>query len=98
MATSEKEETTKVNSCPTRSRTDEVCRSEQPDFKKWPAHVRPCDQSLRSKRNYAILALLIPCGLRRGELLTLSAASVQLREDHWAVAGLHGKPGTLERS
>ena len=27
--------------------------------------------SLRSKRNYAILALLIGCGLRRGELLAL---------------------------
>jgi integrase len=25
--------------------------------------------NLRSKRNYAILALLIGCGLRRGELL-----------------------------
>ena len=31
---------------------------------------------LRSKRNYAILALLIGCGLRRGELLGLSAASI----------------------
>ena len=39
--------------------------------------------SLRSKRNYAILALLIGRGLRRGELCALSAESIQLREEHW---------------
>src|SRR3954447_22127770 len=50
---------------------------------------------LRSKRNYAILALLTGCGLRRGELLALSAASVQLREDHWVIADLHGKAGHI---
>jgi integrase len=51
--------------------------------------------SLRSKRNYAILAFLIGCGLRRGELLALSAASVQLREEHWVIADLHGKAGHI---
>lgn len=51
--------------------------------------------SLRSKRNYAILALLIGCGLRRGELLALSAASIQLREEHWVIADLHGKAGHI---
>jgi integrase len=51
--------------------------------------------SLRSKRNYAILALLIGCGLRRGELLALSAVSVQLREDHWVIIDLHGKAGHI---
>jgi integrase len=50
---------------------------------------------LRSKRNYAILALLIGCGLRRGELLALSAASIQLREDHWVIVDLHGKAGHI---
>src|SRR3954469_19770833 len=39
--------------------------------------------SLRGKRNYAILAMLIGCGLRRGELLGLHAESIQLREEHW---------------
>src|SRR3974377_1838287 len=39
--------------------------------------------SLRGKRNYAILAMLIGCGLRRGELLALHAESIQLREEHW---------------
>ena len=28
-------------------------------------------ESLRGKRNYAMLAMLIGCGLRRGELLAL---------------------------
>src|SRR5438309_4088723 len=50
---------------------------------------------LRSKRNYAILALLIGCGLRRGELLALSAASIQVREDHWVIVDLHGKAGHI---
>jgi integrase len=50
---------------------------------------------LRSKRNYAILALLIGCGLRRGELLGLSAASIQLREEHWVIVDLHGKAGHI---
>ena len=50
---------------------------------------------LRRKRNYAILALLIGCGLRRGELLALSAASIQLREDHWVSVDLHGKAGHI---
>src|SRR6201989_3189193 len=49
----------------------------------------------RSKRNYAILALLIGCGLRRGELLALSAAFIQLREEHWVIADLHGKAGHM---
>lgn len=53
--------------------------------------------SLRSKRNYAILALLIGCGLRRGELLALSVASIQLREEHWVIADLHGKLDTFGR-
>ena len=51
--------------------------------------------NLRSKRNYAILSLLISCGLRRGELLALSAGSIQLREEHWVIADLHGKDGHI---
>src|SRR3954447_5927384 len=50
--------------------------------------------TLRSKRNYAILAFLIGCGLRRSELLALSVASIQLlREEHWVIADLYGKAG-----
>jgi integrase len=50
---------------------------------------------LRTKRNYAILALLIGCGLRRGELLALLTGSIQLREEHWVVADLPGKAGHI---
>ncbi|HXX19053.1 MAG TPA: site-specific integrase [Candidatus Acidoferrum sp.] len=50
-------------------------------------------ESLRGKRNYAMLAMLIGCGLRRGELLALSAESIQLREDHWVIADLTGTAG-----
>jgi integrase len=51
--------------------------------------------SLRSKRNHAILTLLIGCGLRRGEVLALTVSSIQLREEHWVIADLHGKAGHI---
>jgi integrase len=50
-------------------------------------------ESLRGKRNYAMLAMLIGCGLRRGELLALRVNSIQLREEHWVIADLLGKAG-----
>lgn len=40
-----------------------------------------------------MLALLIGCGLRRGELLSLRVESIQLREEHWVIADLSGKAG-----
>jgi integrase len=52
-------------------------------------------EDLRSKRNLAMLALLVGCGLRRGELLALTMRSVQLREEHWVIADLHGKAGHI---
>ncbi|PYV20568.1 MAG: integrase [Acidobacteria bacterium] len=48
-------------------------------------------RSLRGKRNYAMLAMLTGCGLRRGELLALRVESIQLREEHWVIADLLGK-------
>jgi len=53
--------------------------------------------SLRCKRNHAIVALLIGCGLRRGELLALRVSSIHLREEHWVIADLHGKAGIFGR-
>ena len=47
--------------------------------------------SLRGKRDRAILALLIGCGLRRAELVGLGARDFQLREEHWVIADLIGK-------
>jgi integrase len=52
-------------------------------------------ESLGGKRNYAMLAMLIGCGLRRGELLTLRVDSIQLREEHWVIADLLGKAGHI---
>ncbi len=50
---------------------------------------------LRSKRNYAILAVLLGCALRRGEVLALTAATIQVREEHWVIADLYGKAGHI---
>ena len=52
-------------------------------------------QPLRGKRNYAILAMLIGCGVRRGELLALRVDSIQVREAHWVIADLLGKAGHI---
>jgi integrase len=51
--------------------------------------------SLRGKRNYATLAMLIGCGLRRGELLALQGESIQLREEQWVIADMVGKAGHI---
>lgn len=50
---------------------------------------------LRSKRNYAMLAFIVGCGLRRGELLSLNVRSIQIREEHGVVADLLGKAGHI---
>ena len=47
--------------------------------------------SLRGKRDRAILALLIGCGLRRAELVGLGLEDFQVREEHWVIADLIGK-------
>ena len=51
--------------------------------------------SLRGKRNSAMLAMLIGCGLRRAELLGLTMQSIQLREEHWVIADLVGEGGRI---
>jgi len=54
-------------------------------------HVQPATP--RETRDHAMLAMLIGCGLRRGELLALTLESVQQREEHWVIADLVGKGG-----
>ena len=51
----------------------------------------PDPRTLNGKRDRAILALLIGCGLRRAELLRLDVESLQLREARWVIPDLEGK-------
>jgi len=51
--------------------------------------------SLRGKRDYATLAILLGCGLRRAELTALRVEDVQQREEHWVIADLVGKGGHI---
>ena len=48
-------------------------------------------QSLKGRRDRAILALLLGCGLRRGEVADLRMEHLQQREEHWVIADLVGK-------
>src|SRR5262249_49465485 len=48
---------------------------------------------LRGKRDRALLALLLACGLRRHELAGLTVGHLQQRECHWAIVDLRGKGG-----
>ena len=53
--------------------------------------------SLRARRDQALLALLVGCGLRRNELATLELESIQQREGRWVIVDLEGK-GSRVRS
>jgi site-specific recombinase XerD len=52
---------------------------------------QPSSEALRDKRDRAILATLIGCGLRRAELVALKVEDFQIREEHWVIADLIGK-------
>lgn len=53
----------------------------------------PDRERLKGKRDRALLALLLACGLRRHELAELTFGHLQQREGHWAVVDLCGKAG-----
>jgi site-specific recombinase XerD len=54
-----------------------------------------CGDSMRAKRDYAMLAMLFGCGFRRSELVGLELGEVQMRQGHWAVVDLIGKGGHI---
>src|SRR3982074_221899 len=53
----------------------------------------PDSQGLKGKRDRALLALLLACGLRRHEAVSLRIDDLQQREEHWAIVDLVGKGG-----
>jgi site-specific recombinase XerD len=56
----------------------------------------PDANTLKGKRDRAILAVLLGCGLRRRELADLDFEHLQQREEHWAIVDLVGKAGIFE--
>jgi integrase len=55
----------------------------------------PDRSTLKGKRDYVILAMLVGCALRRQELATLDLETIQLREGRWVLADLEGKGGRV---
>jgi integrase len=55
----------------------------------------PDRSTIKGKRDYCILALLVGCALRRKELSTLTLEDIQLRESRWAIVDLVGKGGRV---
>ncbi|MEG9438483.1 tyrosine-type recombinase/integrase [Edaphobacter sp. HDX4] len=62
-----------------------------------PVWSAPTGNTLREKRDRAMLALLLACGLRRHEAVMLTLEHLQQREEHWAIVDLVGK-GTHVRT
>jgi len=55
----------------------------------------PDRERLRGKRDRALLAILLACGLRRHEIAELMVDHLQQREGHWAIVELAGKGGHI---
>jgi integrase len=55
----------------------------------------PDRKTLRGKRNYCILAVLVGCALREEELLTLKLEDIQPRAGRWVILNLVSKGGRV---
>ena len=55
----------------------------------------PDPATLKGKRDRAILALLVGCGLRRAEAAVLTVVDIQQRDGRWAIVDLRGKHGRI---
>jgi site-specific recombinase XerD len=52
---------------------------------------RPDVRTLKGRRDRAILAVMIGCGLRREEVARLQLADVQQRDGRWCIVDIRGK-------
>ena len=50
----------------------------------------PTGESLKEKRDRALLAVLLACGVQRQEAVNLNFGHIQQREEHWAIVDLKG--------
>ncbi|AFL89342.1 site-specific recombinase XerD [Terriglobus roseus DSM 18391] len=55
----------------------------------------PDRSTVKGKRDYAVLALLVGCALRRRELASLTVEDIQMRENRWVIIDLVGKGGRV---
>ena len=55
----------------------------------------PDDITLKGKRDRALLAVMVGCGLRRDELARLTRDHIQQREGRWVIVDLLGKRAKL---
>jgi len=55
----------------------------------------PETAGIKGKRDRALLALLLACGLRRHEAVNLRIEHLQQREEHWVIVDLVGKAGHI---
>ena len=53
----------------------------------------PDGERLKGKRDRALLAIMLACGVRRHEAVDLEVEHIQQREEHWAIVDLKGKGG-----
>jgi site-specific recombinase XerD len=53
----------------------------------------PGGERLKEKRDRALLAVLLACGLRRHEAVELNFDHIQRREEHWVIVDMRGKAG-----
>jgi len=56
---------------------------------------RPDTTTLKGRRDRAILAVMVGCGLRREEAARLEFQDVQQREGRWCIVDIRGKHGRI---